>query len=72
MLLLIFGLGEIFSILATLYIIYFGTPHKLFTNYDSFDGWIVLAMIAVFSGWITFPFFIYATYKQIELNNKQK
>lgn len=61
-------LGEIISVLSVIYIDYFGEPKELFRNYDPWDGLIKLYMIAIFGGWITFPFFIYAIYEQIQLN----
>ena len=66
MLLAIFILGEVFSILTILYIDYFGDPKQLFRK--KFDDMFGLYMAAIFFGWITFPFFIYMLYKQIELD----
>lgn len=60
-------LGEVVSLLTVLYIDYFGTPNKLFNNYNKTNGCSALYLIALFCGWITFPFFIYIFYKQIKL-----
>ena len=71
LLLLLFALGEIFSLISMLYIKYFGTPEELFTYYNEWSTDIALFFTAFCGGWILFPFFIYCLYKQIQMNNNQ-
>lgn len=71
MLLFIFILGEILSISSILYIKCFGNSEELFKKYDYNEHFPLFSM-AVFGGWATFPFFLYAAYKQFKINEKEK
>ena len=58
--------GEMISVLTVLYMSFFGDPYEIFNDdYDDDKGFF-LTMTAIFAGWITFPFFMYIMYKQID------